>query len=71
MKESNWIFYLIAFSLFGIILPVFSMDFEIQKTVNGQPFVDNFTLIYTYFRFPVWWLMGIFEVFYLKYIIKH
>lgn len=46
------------------------MDFEIQKAIKGQPYVDNFTLLYTFFRFPIWWLIGALEIIFLRYYIK-
>lgn len=67
IKKRNWIFYLIAFLFFGFIIPFFSIYFEVQRAIKDQPFVDNFTLLYTYFRFPVWWLIGLLEISWLKY----
>ncbi len=67
IKKRNWVFYLVAFLLFGFIIPFFSIYFEVQRAIKGQPFVDNFTLLYTYFRFPVWWLIGLLEISWLKY----
>ncbi|SHF83114.1 hypothetical protein SAMN05443633_10772 [Chryseobacterium arachidis] len=62
IKKRNRILYLIVFLLFGLIVPYFSVDFEIKKAVKDQPFVDGFTLLYVYFRFPIWWFIGIIEV---------
>ncbi|MEC5171872.1 hypothetical protein QF024_000583 [Chryseobacterium nepalense] len=70
IKKRNWVFYLIAFLLFSFIIPVFSIYFEVQRAIKGQPFVDNFTLLYTYFRFPIWWMIGLLEVIWLKYYLK-
>ncbi|AZA58375.1 hypothetical protein EG350_14780 [Chryseobacterium shandongense] len=47
----------------------FLFYFEVQRAIKGQSFVDNLTLLYTYFRFPVWWLIGLLEVSWLKYYI--
>ncbi|KIC63536.1 hypothetical protein [Chryseobacterium taiwanense] len=70
IKKRNWILYLITFLLFGCIIPFFSMGFEIQKAIEGQEFVDNFTLLYTYFRFPTWWLIGILEIGFLRSLLR-
>ncbi len=70
IKKCNWILYLVTFLFFGFIIPNFSMDFEIQKAIKGQPYVDNFTLLYTFFRFPIWWLIGALEIIFLRYYIK-
>ncbi|SMP24509.1 hypothetical protein SAMN06264346_10822 [Chryseobacterium profundimaris] len=70
IKKRNWIFYLVAFLLFSFIIPVFSIYFEVQRAIKGQLFVDNFTLLYTYFRFPIWWMIGLLEVIWLKFYLK-
>lgn len=62
IKKRNWIFYLVAFLFFGFIIPFFSINSEVQSVIKSQPFIDNFTLLYTYFRFPVWWLIGLLEI---------
>ncbi|MPS65537.1 hypothetical protein [Chryseobacterium sp.] len=69
IKKRNWILYLITFLVFGFLIPGFSIHFEVQKVIKNQPFVDNFTLLYTYFRFPVWWLIGVIEAFILRNLI--
>ncbi len=70
IKKCNWIFYLIAFLFFGIIFPVISIHYEIQEAAKDQTFIDNFTLLYTFFRFPVWWLIGFLEILWLRYSLK-
>ncbi|KQT21549.1 hypothetical protein ASG22_15450 [Chryseobacterium sp. Leaf405] len=70
IKKRNWIVNLVTFLFFGLVFPIFSIHFEIQKAIKGQPFVDNFTLLYTYFRFPIWWIIGSIEFLILKKIIK-
>lgn len=47
------------------------MGFEIQNMIKDQPFIDNFTLLYTYLRFPVWWFIGVIEILILRKIIKN
>lgn len=54
IKKRNWILYLIAFLLLGFVIPFFSMAFEIYKATENEPVIDDFTLLYTYFRFPIW-----------------
>jgi len=70
IKKRSRVLYLIAFLFFGFIIPFFSMDYEIQKAIKGQPFVDNFTLLYTFLRFPIWWLIGFLEIIFLKVFIR-
>jgi hypothetical protein len=50
--------------LFGLVLPMISMGFEIDKVKSERPehtIIDNFELLYTYFRFPVYWGIGIIQ----------
>ncbi|AZB28543.1 hypothetical protein EB354_04285 [Chryseobacterium balustinum] len=70
IRKRNWILYLIAFFLLGFIIPFFSMGFEINKATENEPVIDNFTLLYTYFRFPIWWFISAIEVFILRKITK-
>lgn len=70
IKRRNWIFHLAIFLLFGFIIPYFSIDFEIQKITKNLKEIDSFTLLYTYFRFPIWWFFGISEGIFLRYQIK-
>lgn len=44
------------FFLFGLLLPIISMFVEIQ--LNSSPGNDAFNLLYTYFRFPLYWMIG-------------
>lgn len=44
--------------LYAIVLPLISQIVEVRRVVaiNGKD--DSFTLLYTYFRFPIYWLLG-------------
>jgi len=70
IKKRNWILYLLMFLFFGFIIPFISIDFEIRKVTEGQVNVDSFTLLYTYFRVPIWWFIGISEAIFLKFQCK-
>jgi hypothetical protein len=57
--------------LFGLVLPWISMGFEIDKVKSERPehtIIENGELLYTYFRFPVYWGIGIIQsiIFFLK-----
>jgi len=62
--------YLITFLFFGFIIPYFSIGFEIKKAVKDQPVVDDFTLLYVYFRFPIWWFIRVVEVLIVRKLIN-
>lgn len=60
---------LAAVLLFGVVLPLLSMRAEMDRTLRptGVP-TDAFELLYTLFRFPMYWLLfavqvGVFEAY--------
>ncbi len=52
--------------VFGLVIPYFSIDFEIKKAIKDQPVADGFNLLYVYLRFPTWWFFGVVEVLILR-----
>lgn len=58
----------IFFLSFGFILPVISIIVEIK--VNSSPGDDSFNLLYTYFRFPVYWVIGLVQLLIINYRIN-
>ena len=49
---------LIGGVLFGLALPFISMSIEIDRVTKEMEVIDNFTLLYTYFKFPIYWIIG-------------
>lgn len=45
--------------LFGLILPIVSIHFEIEKVTSEIVVMDSYTVLYTYFKFPLYWIIGI------------
>jgi hypothetical protein len=52
---------IIGFLLFGIMLPIASQYIEVQRVKNSIGIMDNFEVLYTFFRFPLYWLIGILQ----------
>jgi hypothetical protein len=52
---------LIGLIVFGIVLPITSMFFEIRRYNAEYKYIDAFELLYTYFRFPLYWVIGILQ----------
>ena len=50
---------LIVGLVFGIVLPIISMKIEIARISKEFEIIDGFNLLYTYFRFPMYWIIGI------------
>ena len=65
-KFTGALIYVIIAILFGILLPMVSMKLEIIKVKNEYEIVDGFNLLYTLFRFPMYWILGIWQVINLK-----
>jgi hypothetical protein len=48
--------------LFALILPILSITVEIEIVNSKYGLVDSFNLLYTYFRFPIYWVVGIIQL---------
>ena len=53
-----WIIIVPWFLLFAGILPILSIIIEIKMVKNEYEIVDGFNLLYLYFRFPLYWIIG-------------
>ncbi len=58
----------LLFVLFGLVFPLVSMFIEIK--LNSSPGDDAFNLLYTYFRFPVYWAIGLIQILIIHFRIK-
>lgn len=47
--------------LFGLVLPIISMMVELQRVKMTIGIIDNFEVLYTYLRFPTYWIIGIIQ----------
>ena len=61
-KIKNNIGCLIGGLIFGLILPVISQKIEIDSVASERAVFDNFTLLYTYFKFPIYWVIGTIQI---------
>jgi len=50
---------LLVFFLFGFVLPFISMIIELQ--IVGE-WMDSFEVVYTFLRFPTYWVIGIIQM---------
>jgi hypothetical protein len=50
---------LLVFILFGFVLPFISMIIELQ--IVGD-WMDSFEVVYTFLRFPTYWVIGIIQM---------
>lgn len=45
--------------LFGFLLPLISLIIEVQRVKMTIGIMDNFEVLYTYLKFPTYWIIGI------------
>jgi hypothetical protein len=71
IRKFNWLLITALVILFLIIIPYFSAEFERIRVVKQYELVEGFNLLYLFFRFPVWWIIGLFELITIKLIFRH
>lgn len=49
-----------------VFIPYLSIQIEINNAVAKKSIDDSFTLLYTFFKIPIWWFIGIVVLFYLS-----
>lgn len=49
-----------------VFIPYLSIQIEINNAVAKKGIDDSFTLLYTFFKIPIWWFIGIVVLFYLS-----
>jgi len=45
--------------LFGFLLPLISQIIEVKRVQWTIGIIDNFEVLYTYLKFPIYWIIGI------------
>lgn len=54
--------YILFFIIIILIIPYVSGVIEARNAVKLNGIVDGFNLVYCFFRFPIWWLIGFGEL---------
>jgi hypothetical protein len=52
--------------LLFIIVPILSCQIESNNVHNKFEIVDGFNLLYIYFKFPLWWMLGLFNYWFIN-----
>ena len=47
--------------LFGFLIPLISLIIEVQRVKMTIGIMDSFEVLYTYLRFPTYWIIGIIQ----------
>ncbi|SIS40135.1 hypothetical protein SAMN05421639_104518 [Chryseobacterium shigense] len=55
---------------FLIIVPVLSIQIELNNVHHQFKIIDSFNLLYVIFKFPVWWMIGIVNIYLIKIKVK-
>jgi len=64
--QFNWKVNVLLIILFGFVLPYLSALLERQYVYETHEMVDGFNLLYLFFRWPTYWVIGFFEFSFLK-----
>lgn len=62
VKVINWKVILLRFAILFIMFPMLSEKVEVANVYRKFEIVDGFNLLYIWFRWPTWWLIGLVEV---------
>jgi hypothetical protein len=70
VRNLNWKVILFFLLLIFLLFPLLSTRIEVANVYRKNSMVDGFNLIYILLTWPIWWLIGIIEFVFLKYIIQ-
>jgi hypothetical protein len=56
------LFLLAVLVLCGFVLPIISMLIEIGRVDRTTGIIDNFEILYTYLKFPIYWIVGFIQI---------
>jgi hypothetical protein len=70
IRVFNWKVVLIAIALVFFLFPYVSAKFEAANVFRKYDLVDDFNLLYIWLTWPIWWIIGIIELFVLKRLIR-
>ncbi len=57
--------------LFLIIVPVLSTQIELNNVHNKFEMVDGFNVLYVIFKIPIWWIIGILNIYLINMKVKN
>jgi hypothetical protein len=62
IRKIDWKVNLVRYTVLFFVCPYFSGEVEANSVHHKYEIVDGFNLLYIIFRWPTWWLIGIFIV---------
>ncbi len=69
ITKIDWKLKLLLFIILFVVIPIISVNKEVSNAYKKFITVDDFNLIYIFFKFPIWWLIGVIEIFIIRIIV--
>jgi len=66
LLKANRISKIIIGIFFFIIVPIISTQIELRNVNNKFEIVDGFNVLYIIFKIPIWWIIGILNIYIIK-----
>jgi len=70
IQKLNWKILTVVVLLLFIVVPYVSTKIEQYQIHQTKEMIDGFNLLYIFFRYPIWWTIGIIEILTLRRLIK-
>jgi len=61
----------IIIGFFFIVIPMISIKIELNNVYNKFEVVDGFNVLYVILKFPLWWVIGILNVYLINIKVKN
>ena len=71
IKKLDWKVLFVLFILLFVAIPYISTRVEQYRVHQVETDIDGFTLLYIFFRYPTWWVIGIIEILTLRKIVEN
>lgn len=62
VKVITWKVAILRSLVLFLVFPLLSIKVEVDNVYREFVIVDGFNLLYIWFRWPTWWLLGIIEI---------
>lgn len=70
IKKLDWKLLTVVFLLLFIVVPYISTKIEQYQVHQTEEMIDGFNLLYIFFKYPIWWTIGIIEIMTIRRLIK-
>jgi len=70
IKKMDWRAQTMLVLLLFVVIPFISTKIEQHQVHQTEDMIDGFNLLYIYFRYPIWWFIGLIELLTLRRLMK-